>query len=143
MSSTTELNKKDKVRTAILQSRDGYAFSHAGMAERLMVDIKAVSNVTAELVRTGALKREQRKVAGRNVWYYIVDANATALWFAKNPIGQRPVINKPKAVAPATPATKQTRRKARSPLVIGIDNEIAALERKLKRLHTLRKEFAE
>ena len=135
------MNKKDTVRTNILNARDGYTFSIKAMAEGCKVDEKDVSNVTMELVRAAVLsKTKSTPENGTRPYYlYSVDKNIAALWFAKNPIGVSPTP-RPYADPPHIP--HKVKHKRRTPFIIAIDAEIAGLECKIKRLNAVRKEFA-
>ena len=130
------------------------------------ITAKDVDNVLREMLRYGLVSRDGKYRRGPNgrkhqVWT-IAPNRVRALHFAKYPVG---IKNPPKAAPKAaplsapslttvseTPTDKVVQsettgkkylvvKKRRPPLVIGIDNEITELKRKIKLLEDMRKEF--
>lgn len=136
------MTKKDTIREFIRSRKDGYCFSikraaeQAGSWEIKGITEKDIDNVCRELLKVSVLSRE--KILG--VWIYKVNEQAAGRWFEKHPIAyeRSNEISKPALDLPA-PVRKPAKR--RTPFVMAIDAEIAALEAKIKRLHATRKEF--
>lgn len=131
-------NKREIVRDHIKTLRDGVKFTIAGVADYIDVKPKDVSNVVYPMLKMSALERE---TDGKE-FAYIVNANTVTAYFAKYPLGYLAHRRTPEAHQAAKASFKQIRRKNRHPLVVGIDNEIGVLESKIKRLQSLRKEYA-
>jgi hypothetical protein len=140
------MNKKDAIRKYILSMADDAKFNVDSLAgwvntanRRKDIKAKDVGNVILPLLKAGALTRIKNS---DKYFVYTVIKNNVALWFAKHPIAgtdRRP--NKPLSDAEFL-GKPPTRKKNRSPFLIGIDDEIAQLNCKLKRLNAIRKEFA-
>jgi hypothetical protein len=136
------MTKKDTIREFIRSRKDGYCFSikraaeQAGSWEIKGITEKDIDNVCRELLKVSVLSREN--IAG--IWIYKVNEQAAERWFEKHPIAYKRSneISKPALDLPA-PVRKPAKR--RTPFVMAIDAEIAALEAKIKRLHATRKEF--
>jgi len=130
------------------------------------ITVKDVDNVLREMLRYGLVSRDGKYRRGPNgrkhqVWT-IASNRVRRVHFAKYPVG---IKNPPKAAPKAaplsapslttvseTPTDKVVQsettgkkylvvKKRRPPLVIGIDNEITELKRKIKLLEDMRKEF--
>lgn len=149
------MNKKDTVRTYLLNMDDGSKFNATSLCDwvnkankRKDITEKDISNAVLPLLKNGAITREKSDSSQFHFVYTIIKNNV-ALWFAKHPIIGRE--RKPNRVdtedqkvfaGQKTLPTTIARKKNRSSFVISIDAEIADLQCKIKRLNTIRKEFA-
>jgi hypothetical protein len=136
------MTKKDTIREFIRSRKDGYCFSIKRAAEQAEswevkgITEKDIDNVCRELLKVSVLSRE--KILG--IWIYKVNEQAAGRWFEKHPIAYER-SNEISKLALNLPAPVRKPAKRRSPFVMAIDAEIAALEAKIKRLHATRKEF--
>lgn len=140
------MNKKDSIRTYLLNAKDEYHFTAASLAANLSstgtvrVTEKDVGNVTRELLKSGALSRTQTKA---KEFVYTVDQKAMTFHFVKHPIRDLP----PREGKKAKPEggffgdPLPTRRHNRPPMVRAIDDEIAMHKGKIKKLELWRKEY--
>jgi len=139
------MNKKDTIREFIRSRKEGYQFSIKWLAERAAhwevagITEKDIDNVCRELLEAnfGGERVLDRNKNG-HVWVYTVNADIATRWFAEHPLGH---IQRQNASGQSVPAPVRKAAKRRTPFVIAIDAEIAALEAKIKRLHATRKEF--
>lgn len=134
------MNKKDMTRTSILKARDGFMFTNSTLAQIVGVTEKDVSNVTLELAKAGALLKEKQPDGTHK---FIVNANVTQLYFAKHPIsGKDRLLAKPGGdVREALIAEPVKRNKPRTPFIRAIDDEIHAMETKIRHLKKWRREY--
>jgi hypothetical protein len=145
------MTKKDTIREFIRSRKNGYCFSIRRAAEQAEswevkgITEKDIDNVCRELLKVSVLSRE--KILG--VWIYKVNEQAAGRWFEKHPIAyeRSNEVAKPANQEPQfddrlhKTVIKKAPAKRRTPFVMAIDAEIAALEAKIKRLHATRKEF--
>lgn len=141
------MNKKDSIRTYLLDQRDGQHFTADGLAFAVnqkgdtdsKITAKDVSNVTRELLKVAAISRIREK---NGEYVYTVLANIMTVYFSKNPIaGTDRKTQRPKSDAAFIAEHKPARRKIRPPMIRAFDEQIETYKRQIKQVEGWKRDW--